>query len=133
MLGRNVVMNAVYLTLEQAPDAFNAVDMDRTPAIFALAVVHRKAGVWAVVQSLVCEVLVGQKNGAISHVVEHSATNRFAVQFLDGFGPDFSVALQHAEHNGFAVRSADALAALVLVLVAFFAAEQGFVKFNGPG
>src|SRR5262245_38949326 len=120
-------MNAVHLTLEQAPCTFNRVRVSIEADVLASAVIDRNHAVRNA-ELAVSRRIVGHERGLGVNVVEYAAPYCASLQVWNLARTDAAIALDQTEHGGLLL-----LAALVLGPVAVFAAEIGLIHLDGAG
>lgn len=86
VLGRDVVVNAIDLALEQAPGALDPVGVAEVVANLLADAVVDTVDVIGGPEPLIAGVLVSHDIGAVPHVVENTAAHPPAMQVLDGLG-----------------------------------------------
>src|ERR1700723_56017 len=130
VLGRNPMVNADDLALQERPDAFDTVRVDMAVAdVFAAAVVDVEGGIGAA-QAGISGVLVRVDRVAVAHVGADDRLNGLAVNVGDGSGAQLAVALQHTHDDCLASAALRAGGALVGVLVLRLAAHESLINLN---
>jgi hypothetical protein len=127
----NLVIGAHDATLQDGPEAFNRIGVNRANDMLANSVIDGLVRE-AVLQTAIAWVSIGAKQAnAVRYGFPHKSFKRVPVSALDNASNDVSFALDRANDSGLASISAPARSAFLVpmpVLVA--AADIGLINFN---
>ncbi len=124
------VMYAINLPFEQAPGAFDAVDVDKVPAdILAGAVVDAKMVIVGL-EAGIARMLIRHKAGTRLDVLLNLLADRLRLEVVHLGNADFAAALQETEDRHLARAALGAALALAGMLIGFLAADEALVHLN---
>jgi hypothetical protein len=131
MLYADPVVDAEHLTLEVRPRTFEPVDVAKVPSNVFASTVIGGVMVKPAFQTDVASGFIARDIGAGLDVFNDLALDRLGTQIVYFHRPQIAVTFQHAEYSGLSgCRSC--MLPPPFVLVAFLAADKGFVDFDHP-
>lgn len=134
VLGAHFVEGANNTALQNRPEAFNRVGVDRTNngvlGVFALGVIN-DAVLVAIVKAVIGAIIVrAEQTNAIGHGFFDERFDRIAFNVFDDASNDIALALHSTDHDLFADAAPLIVLALIPMAVLVFAADIGFVDFD---
>ena len=123
-------MNTEYLPLEVRPCAFQPVDVTEIVSDVLAETVVNGVVVEAAFQTNVTRELIAHDVGAKFDVFNNFALNRFGRQVVNFHRAEIAASFHHPKDGSLARATSPGMAPPPLVLVAFFAADEGFVDFD---
>ncbi len=132
VLGAHLMVNAVDTALQDGPNALNAICGHRPACVLTGAVIDRLMAVEQAVQVVKNHVVIGVKLAPDFDVAVNLAVDVIQRADRGHLRSGAPVAFPHPQHGRLADRAASGVEFLPFVLVAFLAAEKGFVNFDDP-
>ena len=137
VFGADLVVAAHDAALEQAPEAFDGVGVNRADDVFASGVIHDAMRELAV-ERIVAAILVGAEQADfVRHGSANEADQCFAVDLADHASDHVALAAHCADHRNLSDRATPAsrtrtagAATVALVPILRLAADEGFVNFH---
>jgi hypothetical protein len=128
VLDGEVVINAVVTTLQDCPDAFDAVGVRHAVNVLLGAVVDR--AVIVAIDARVGRMRVGAEHRIIFYIRDYGVLNRAGLGIREDNGLYVATTFAHAKHSGLPSAASASMEFLALVLVLFLAAKIRLVGFN---
>src|SRR6266542_2092805 len=134
IFGTHLVESADNAALEDRPEAFDRLRMDRTDDVLARRVVDDAVRVLGIKPSVADPLVGAQQANLLRHRAAHESLKNVAAHAVDNPRDDLALALDSADYGDLARASAatSAPAALVPVPVLRLAADEGFIDLDDP-
>lgn len=127
----DLVIGADNATLEDAPEAFNRVGMDRADNVVAAALADDPVRQIATKQPIARMLIGAEQANLVRNSLMHKAVQSCGIRVVDNPQHHVSLAADSADHRRFTgANAARSAVALVLMLVRRFAAHIGFVNLD---
>src|SRR6266568_1081564 len=131
MLFADLVVDTVQSTLEDCPDALNAVCGGVPANVLTRRVVNALLAKEQTVQVVVGSMLIGEESRADFDVAVNGVLDFLHADRLEGHRLRSPAALSHSEYRSFANRAASEILFVGLMLVDFQAADESLVDLDG--